>query len=182
MLPTMRRGLAIGGGALGLALIGYALFAGESDDELIQARLTQLEQAVQVDGQENAVMRGARVNKHFKEIFEKDVVVRIPELTSLAKGRQGLSAVATKAGTYFQSAEVDFDDVEIQIDGSKVGALVIASAQLDAVQGGRPRRDQRRVTLRFSKNDGEWQIASINVAPKGDDATDAVLDEEPEEE
>ena len=152
----------------GLGLAAWAVFGGLSDEEKIRALLDRLEQTVKVDGEENPVGRMARINGEFSEIFTKDVQVRIPELTSVGKGRQDLAGVATRAGGYFQSLDVDISVNEIGVDGTKVGARVAATATLTAVRAGGAgaERDQRNVSFRFSKDDGEWLISAVGVSDK----------------
>ncbi len=165
----MKRRLALAGVALGLGLVAWAVLSRPSDQELITARLRALEAAVAVDGQENVVFRTSRLNQAFEEIFVQDVTVRIPELTSLARGRGALAGVAAKSGTYFNSAQVTFTDLDIDVDPKRESAQVGARVVLDAVEGDRRRRDDRRVSLRFTRPDGDWLIDAITVTPKSDE-------------
>lgn len=161
----MKRWVAIAGGVVGVGLIGYALLSAESDEEKIRNKLNQLEEAVAVsDPSENVIFRKARMDEAFEEIFTEQVSVSIPELTSLRSGRTRLAGVATKAGTFFSSASVSFDDVDVVIDPAGDRAQVRSEVTLDAVRAGRPRRDTRAVTLQFVKRD-DWLIDSIRVAP-----------------
>ena len=166
----MRRWLAIAGAILGLALIGYALFAEENDEERIRARLTQLEDAVGVDGEaSNPIMRTAHVNGEFKEIFEKEVTYKLAELTSQSRGRRALSGLATKAGMYTQTFDLSFTGVDVQITGGGTGAEVSTVAVLRVTRrNGRLERDEwawtERATISFPTPLSPWISTVTSVS------------------
>lgn len=165
----MKRWLAILAGAAGLGLVGWAVFGGPSDEEQIRELIERLESAIEVDGQENPVGRMARLNGAFKEIFTKDVQVSIPELTSLQGGRRELADVATRASGYFEGGDVEIGIDELTIDGSKQGAHARTTATLTGTKAGGsgPERDTRKVTFRFTRDDGDWRIYALSVSGRG---------------
>jgi ketosteroid isomerase-like protein len=165
----MRRALAAGAAIAGLAVIGYAVLASPTDEERIRDRLDALEAAVQVDGDTstNPVLRAGAVGGAFKEIFTEDVTFRIPELTSGDRGRPALARLAAQSGMYFSTLTVDFGGTDIELQGSATSARVTSVATVQGTRGGgRLERDDRAVTFTFTKQDGEWLISDVRVAPK----------------
>lgn len=167
-----RRGIIAGVGAGAIVLVGivYFVFLRASDESRIRAQLAALVKAVQVtpdDTSVNPIGRFAHMNDAFSKIFDHDVRVSIPELTTLDAGRKPLAELATNAPRVFRSFDADFSSVEIKIDDAKASALVGATASVSAVeQGGVQRADKRAVDFRFAKIDGDWMITSMTVWPK----------------
>ncbi len=166
----MKRWLAIVGGLLGVSLIGYAVFAGESDEELIRQRLIQLEDAVRVEGQVNPLMRMAQVNKAFKEIFTEEARIRFsqdavelyPQVVNIGRGRTGLAKAAGQGLSYLQRFDVDFGRIEIELNGDS-GAQVKTLATIDASNRSAYGRGEKRSVSFVFFNDDQWRIESIAV-------------------
>jgi len=164
----MRRWLAWCGVVIGVAVIGYAILARKSDEEQIQEQLERLAGAVRVETEENPIFRLKRLEGEFAELFVENVTVRVPELSSVRQGRRELVAMAARAGAYFSSVDVSFDNTEIVV--GNLGANVTTTATLTATRRGQDvEHDKRRVTLRFTKPGGDWLIDSISVATKLDE-------------
>ncbi len=164
----MKRWLPHIGIVLGISIAVYALFFSDSEEDLIRARLEQLEVATKVKSSGgNLVIRAARVRKAFSEIFIKDVSFQIPELSSIGSGRNKLVALAANAPRRYQSAAIDLDGLEIKIDEPQTSAIAFGEATLSATRrGGQLERDTRTVSLRLDKIDGEWRIVSVSVSAK----------------
>src|SRR5688572_21098488 len=114
-MPTRQQVIAAAGVSIGLLLIGYGLFSRETDEEQIRRKLDELEQAVSVSGEaENVVVRSTRLNGDFESIFDEKVRIAIPELTSARNGRQDLVGIAAKAGTWFETLDIAFENVSIE--------------------------------------------------------------------
>lgn len=169
----MKRWLAIAAVVIGGGALLYAVFAQPSSEERIQTQLERLARVVAVHADEkNPVLRGVRLKREFSEIFTTDVSVSIPELTSLRRGRDELAGVAARAGTHFQTADVAFSNVRIQLDDRETRAMVRTVATLTATRGGELERDERRVRFDFVERDGDWLIDGLSVAARpeaGDD-------------
>jgi hypothetical protein len=163
----MKRAIGIGGILAGLGLIGYALLAGESDEEQIRARLEQLEESVALDSEaQNVAVRALQLRGQFNEIFEPDVRARIPELGSTRHGREELATLAARSSSYFQSLDLQFEDLDIRIDDSSRQARVDSVALLTATRRGQaePRRDERTVRFDFFNHEEHgWRITAVRV-------------------
>jgi hypothetical protein len=163
----MKRWLPHIGIAVGLLIAVYALFFSESDEDRIRGRLEQLEDAVAVTaGDTNLVLRAARVNAEFAEIFVKDVGFEIPELSSAAGGRAELVGLAANAPQLYATASVDLGGLAIEIDDQGMTAVAFGEATVRGTRhSGDPEGDSRTVSLRFDQIDGEWQVVSLSVSP-----------------
>lgn len=172
----MTRWIALVAALLGVALVGYAVFSGKSDEELIAERLVQLEDAIRVDSDTspNPMVRTGYLNGEFEEIFVDNVSYRIPELTSGDNGRAALATLAARSSSYVQTLDVDFGDINVELVAGGTGATVMTRAAVRATRsGGRHERDDRTVRFEFSKSDDGWQIASLRVFAKDESAEDA---------
>jgi hypothetical protein len=168
-----RRTLALIVGALGAAIIGYAWFARETDEEKILGVLTQLAAAVRVDEDgQNPIFRLAQVNKHFSEIVAEDVTFRIPEYTGASRGRKSLAGLAAQIGPYFQRLDVDFKDVTVDLDPDHTKARVASNAVADGSSRNGPFKEERRVRAEMIQTDGDWRIQRLVVFPRGESEID----------
>jgi hypothetical protein len=166
----VKRWLAIGAVVLGLGALLYALFARPTHEERIRAKLERLALVVTLDReQQNPLLRAARLKKEFSELFTASVAVTIPELASPLTGRDELAALGARAGTEFQSVEVGFSKIEVELDTTETRAQVRSVATLTGTRGGELEHDRRRVRFGFVRQDGEWLIDLVSVAaPDGD--------------
>lgn len=164
----MKSWVAIGGIVVGVGLVGYALLAKDTDQELIRARLHQLTMAVRVDKGDSALMRSARVRRAFDEVLAPGVVVRIPDLPDPGQGRDALLGLAVRAGRRYQTAQVDLSDTSVQLGPGKNGANVKSEATLTATDSGGLHRQHRHVVFRFTRGKDGWRISSIEVSAPPD--------------
>ena len=77
--------------ALGLGLIGYALFSRQTDEERIAELLTGLEESVSFEAPPNPLTHAATLRGRFAELVAQDVVVQVPERSFVARGRDDLT-------------------------------------------------------------------------------------------
>ncbi len=168
------RRAAIGiGVAAAIGVGGYFAF-GPSDEARIRAQLTKLAAAVRVteaDLQTNPIGRLAHVSGAFEKLFDPDVRVSVPELTSLGSGRQELIQLVAAAPRYVRTFEVDFENVTVKMDETRESAAVGAIARVKALDRERRAQDGKRaVDLRFAKRDGAWIITTVTVWAREDGA------------
>ena len=168
---SRRRSLAIAGIVAGSGLVGYGLWAQPSDEEQIRERLDQLAAAIAVSGSEqNVAVRGLRIKRAFGEIFDPQIKANIPELGSQRQDRDRLVALASRAGAYFESLDVEFTEIEVQIDGTQLNARVSSVAVLTALRRSvaRGEQDERDVVFQFFKHaEHGWQIRALRVGEQG---------------
>jgi hypothetical protein len=145
-------------------VVYFAVFRA-SDEEKIRAQLAKLSESVEVkEGGSNPVFRKARLDADFEKIFDEDVRVSIPDLSSTKPGRANLVALAMQASVWARSASVELSKIEVKLDDAHQSAKVGATATVRAVSGsGRNERDERAVDFRFAKIDGTWKITSLTV-------------------
>jgi hypothetical protein len=158
------------GGAIALMIAAYVFLFSPSDDERVRNVLVRLARAVEVSGDpSNPITHLAHVKGEFAEIFEEDVHVTIPELTSLQSGRSELAKVATDASLIFRAASVSFAVVNLDLNEAKTSALVRATAVIHLTdRDGSSRVDKRLVNFQFAKKDNAWRFRTLTVLPKTD--------------
>jgi hypothetical protein len=157
--------------AVALAVGAYFVFR-PTDEARIRAQLDRLAEVVRIsdtDAQENPIARLARVDGGLKELFEPDVRLSIPEVTSVHSGRRELAELLVGAPRYVRSFEVSFTSVTVKLDEARTTALVGATAKVKLHEReGSPSQDARAVDLRFVQKDGRWVIRTLTVWSKED--------------
>lgn len=161
---------AIGLIAAGVGVVGYALFFRGGDEDAIRGRLDALAEAVRLrESETNPVVRGARIQGAFSEIFLPKIRVSIDELGAIGSDRRDLAGVAAQAGARYRSADLSFGSVAVTVAEARESAQVTATATLTGTaHDGDPRRDEREVTFELEKVDGDWRIATVRVAAAGE--------------
>ena len=162
----MRRTWAIAGLVVALALVGYALLAPRSDDEQIRARLEELAQLVSYQkGDAQEVARGLELQRGIHDLFTKDSLTRIPDLSSPELDRAGVVELALGSIRGYDLIDLGFAQIRVRLAGDE-----LASSECDATlalgQHGALDRDTRPVTIAWRKIDGEWRIQTLDVADR----------------
>jgi hypothetical protein len=168
----MKRWLPYVGIVFGLALVAYALFFRQTEEEIVRERLHELEDAVALSGPgENQVLRAARLRKSFADLFTQEVVVAIPELSGASTGRAELIELAAAAPLQYKSARIDLANLKITLDPTKTHAVAVGDAKLigERVDGARE-QDSRTVSLSFDKIGSVWRIVNVSASPPKENA------------
>ena len=157
--------------ALAIALAAYFIFFRASDEQKIRQCVARAMAAVTVtEDDTNPIVSLGRIRGAFKETVDKNVRVRIPDLPQVQAGRDGLGEAVAQASVWFKSASVDVGSLEIKLDDAHKSAQVTTRATLRAIgRDGRPRNEERDVTLLVTTPEGTWRIASITVWPPKDE-------------
>lgn len=155
--------------AVGLGLVGWALFARETDEEAIRRRLEVIAGAVAILPEEGVVPRALRVKEGLEESIAKDATIAVPELRERLD-RETLIGAAVQAGQRWSSGRVSYRGLSIEKRGDGQ-AHVSATAVLDGTSGAEPRSDERSVSIDLRRVDGEWVVTRLEVEPEvgGDD-------------
>ena len=153
--------------ALGLGLIGYALFSRPTDEERIAELLSEIDHAVSFESPPNPLTHVANLRGRFAELVTPDVLVRVPERNFVARGRDDLTRLAAAATTRLQSFDVSFTIESLDIDGDSAHANV--EVLTDAALGNDPRQGTRQAELRFVKSDGDWLLSEARVHEGGEE-------------
>lgn len=153
--------------ALGLGLIGYALFSRQTDEERIAEVLNALEGAVDFESPPNPLTHAANIRGRFADLVSPDVVVDLPERGLVARGRDDLVRLAVAGTSRMQRFDVAFTVEELSVigDSAKASVEVVTETTL----GSEPRLSTRHADLQFVKSDGEWLLASAHVLPRDDE-------------
>ncbi len=164
----MNRKIAIAAIVAGAALVLFALMHRTSDEDRVKARLDTLAQVVHFDADDNLLLRGARIQRAFADLFVPDVVVRAADLPGSSQGRDGLVALATKPPVPLETAQLDFEHVVVSVDAAHHTARAQADAVVTSTDSAGAHRDRRQAVFRFVDQDGSWRIAAMDVAADED--------------
>jgi hypothetical protein len=148
----MTRAIALGGLVLGLSLVGYAVFARETDEEKILGVLRRLESAVHVDGDtaSNPLIRAATLRREFGGVFDANVRYRIPELTGSSSGVESLVILAVQSTTGLTTLDLSFSRPDIKLV-PPAGATATTTARVRGFRGTEPYEEaERRVRFELT--------------------------------
>jgi len=150
---------------VGLGLMAYALFSGDTDEERIVRTLTRLGQVIRFESPPNPLIRGAALNGDLSELVAPDVVLEVPERNFVPRGRDELVRLAVAATGQMQRFEVSFSVQELEVHGDSADVALDVITVTDASE---PKASSRRANLRFVKRDDEWLLASARVQGNDD--------------
>lgn len=163
----MQKRLMVGGIVLGIGLVLLGIFSWpSSDEEIIATKLAKLGEVIGVEGEENPIMRMARLNREFASLFDDNVRVHIPELNQSVRGRRELAELGARATVLYRTLTVSFSGQSSSIDSAANSARTSATAKLMGSRGGDLRRDERKVRFQWTKASGEWLIDDVKVEPE----------------
>lgn len=155
--------LATAAGALGLFVVGYAVFAPANDEEMIRETLDRLAAGISFSEPiQNPIFYGSHLAETFDEVFTESVQISVAEVRANIPSHRGKLGLATaqvlqRSG----SLDVSFGSTDIDIQGDS--ARVVSVATVSGNDGGQLRRDSRRVDFDFVKDGGDWRIARARV-------------------
>lgn len=161
----MAKWLAVGGMALGVSLIGYAVFARETDEEKILGALGRIERTVRIDADTatNPLIRAGQLKRDYSEIFDKNVTYRIPDLSS-GSTLESLVHLTVQSSMALTTLDVGFSKTDLQLANPPTSAVVKTVAKVRAFHGTSPYEEsQRDVRFEFTRSGGDWRITSFNV-------------------
>jgi len=172
-MPRPRHLPALAVVAVAFAVAAYLLLR-PTDESRIRSQLDRLAAAIRVteaDAQGSPVGRLAHVNGDLERLFEPDVRMSMPEVTSVTSGRAELAELVAGAPRFVRTFDVDFTNVTIKLDQDRTTALVGATAKMKLTdRDGSASQERRAVDLRFVRKDGAWFIRSLTVWTKEDAA------------
>lgn len=153
--------------ALGLGLIGYALFSRPTDEEQIHEVLTELEDVVGFESPPNPLAHAANIRGRFADLVSPDVVLDVPERGMVARGRDDLVRLAVAGTSRLQRFDVAISVEQLNVIGDSANASVEVATE--ATAGSDPRISTRRADLQFVKADGDWLLASAHVLTRDEE-------------
>src|SRR5512134_3438871 len=152
--------------ALGIVLAA-AIGCGDSDERAIENQMSALAEALTLpanDGERGRFGRSAAV----RNVLAPDITVSTG-VTARPGGQVppevvGRDAVLALAGRWVPppgGVTVEFVDVQLTVDDSRVNAQVYCTARVSSGPKEQPLVDARELTVGFSKIDGTWLITSV---------------------
>ena len=154
-----------------LAVLGIILTAalgcGDSDERAIGRQMTAIAEALTVPATDGELGRVARIAA-VRRVLAPDVTVSTGVTARPGAQSQpalvGRDAVLALAGRWVPppgGVTVEFVDVQMTLDDSRVNAQVYCTARVSSGPEERPLVDARELTVGFSKIDGIWLITSV---------------------
>jgi hypothetical protein len=151
---------------IGIILMA-ALGCGDSDERAIRNQLSTIAEALTVPANDGELGRVARIAA-VRNVLAPDITVSTgvparpgaqiqPELV----GRDAVLALAARWVPPPGGVTVEFVDVQVTLDDSRVNAQVYCTARVSSGPEDRPLVDARELTVGFTKIDGTWLIASV---------------------
>ena len=153
-------------GALGIILAG-AIGCGDGDERAIRNQMSAVAEALTVPANDGELGRVTRIAV-VRNVLAPDIRVSTtatarpdarvpPELI----GRDAVLALAGRWVPPPGGVTVEFVDVQVTLDNSRVNAQVYCTARVSSGPEARPIVDARELTVGFSKIDGTWLITSV---------------------
>lgn len=157
-----RRVLAPGLLALGVSVMGYALFSPGSDEERVRRTLLDLAEAVSFSEPiQNPVFYASHLNEEFEDLLTERVAVSLAEVSSrMPEERHELGLAAAQVLSRSGSLSVTLDFEEIRIDDTGADAEVSATVLAD--RGGL-RRETRSVRFRLLRDGRAFRVSQVIV-------------------
>jgi ketosteroid isomerase-like protein len=153
--------------ALGLGLIGYALFSRQTDEERIADVMAQVAEAVGFESPPNPLTHAAALRGRFADLVASNVIVDVPERNLIARGRDDLTRLAIAGTARMQRFDVSFTLENLTVHGDTATASV--EVLTEAAHGNDPRMSTRHADLEFVKTDGDWQLSRAHVLEASDE-------------
>jgi hypothetical protein len=153
--------------AAGFALIGWAVFGRETDEEALRRRLVEMSTALEINPTEGLVVRGLRLKRDLPDYLVEEAKFHVPQAGG-DMTRTEVIASATAAQTRWPSARIGWSGVDVTLDG-RGGARVVGTAELTRDGDVGPRTTPRKVTMDWVKKDGEWMVRTLDVGEAADD-------------
>ena len=153
-------------GALGIILAAVT-GCGDGDERAIRNQMSAVAEALTVPSNDGELGRVARIAA-VRNVLAPDISVSTgvtarpgaevpPELI----GRDAVLALAGRWVPPPGGVTVEFVDVQVTVDDSRVNAQVYCTARVSSGPEERPIVDARELTVGFSKIDGTWLITSV---------------------
>ena len=159
--------IVAGCAAVGVIVLWFTFFR-PSEEDRVRKVLDRFAKAVAVKPDDNILSRTGRLRSELKDTVTDDVHVDVADLAIRVASRASLVEEATKAGLVFQAADCSLTGMTIRIDENATSAKVDALAVVTGERGGERRVDKRLVHF-LLRNDGDWRITTIDVAPVRND-------------
>lgn len=161
-----RRAIAATVSALGLGVLGYALFSPLSEEEQVENVLRALCAAVSFDEPiQNPMFFGSHLSEQFQDLLTEDVRVMLSEVHFPIPSHRGQLGLAAARGlSRYGSLNATLGGLEIQLQEGQAEAR--ATVTVVSNSGGEVRRADRPVDFSLIKVDGEFRVASVKVRPE----------------
>ena len=152
--------------ALGI-IVAAVTGCGGGDERAIRNQMSAVAEALTVpanDGELGRVARIAAVRNVLAPDIRVSTSVTAPPGAQVPPELIGRDAVLALAGRWVPppgGVTIEFVDVQVTVDDSRVNAQVYCTARVSSGPEARPIVDARELTVGFSKIDGTWLLTSV---------------------
>jgi hypothetical protein len=153
-------------GLLAGVIVACAVGCGDSDERAIRNQMSAIADALTVPENDGELGRIARLAS-LRNLLAPDIAMStgVPDRPGAEVPPEivGRDAVLALAGRWVPPAggvTIEFVDMQVTLDASRLGAQVYCTARISSGPDERPVIDARELSIGFSKIDGSWLIAS----------------------
>lgn len=152
--------------ALGLVLLGYAVFFMSDDEDKVREKVELLADSLSIKEKgQNPAFLLIRLNDTFAKVFAPTVHIAGLQVRQGPVEKKELAQIASALATRFETTAVSLGFVSVTLEGN-VGATAEVDATMTATEfGGNLRRETRHVRFSFIKIDGDYRISSMTADP-----------------
>jgi hypothetical protein len=144
-----------------------AVACGDSDERAIRNQMSAIAESLTVPENDGELGRIARIAA-LRNVLAPDIAVSTgvaarpgAEVPPALVGRDAVLALVGRWVPPAGGVTIEFVDMQVTLDASRVGAQVYCTARISSGTDERPVVDARELTIGFSKIDGSWLIASV---------------------
>jgi hypothetical protein len=148
-------------GLAGLVWLGFNLFPG--DHTIIRKRLQSIARLASMPGPESALARLSAANK-LTAFFKPNVVINLQSLSAELESIQGadqLREIVVLARSNLQQLQIQFLDMQIEIDPAGQAASVLLTALADV--NNEKQAVVQELRFRLERVDRQWFVAQVET-------------------
>jgi hypothetical protein len=153
-------------GAIGIILVA-AIGCGDSDERAIRNQMSAIAEALTVPANDGELGRVTRLAA-MRSVLAPEITISTGaggrpggQVPQEVVGRDAVLALAGRWAPPPGGVTVEFVDMEVTLDDSRVNAQVYCTARVSSGSKERPLVDARELTAAFTKIDGMWLITSV---------------------
>ena len=132
------------------------------DEAQIRSVLERIAEGVGSSADESEVGRIARAASLRNDLHPEIMVDAGPPFVRM-KGRDSVIGTAARLNGVIRNLDINFSDVDIDVNQDEANVLLTAEAQFDEGRGGRG-SEARDLNVIFLRREGRWVVADVKLA------------------
>jgi hypothetical protein len=154
---------------IGAALVGGAVVwrvVGDSEEAELGRRLDRVSEALRTERGEPAAARHERIGRVLGELATKDLVLTLPEFPLPRAGTGPIVDGLTEGLGQYEKTTLLPGRVSSRVERGHQSASSSVEATFRAESAAGLYLDRRNAVVRWTKQNGEWRIASVFIAER----------------